>query len=165
MARSPVALRPARAADSRRLWEWRNEPGMRRACFNMDLIPFDVHDAWLKRALVDPARRLYVAETEAGVPVGYVRFDEIGSTAEISVCVAAERRGGGYGTALIRAGVAELAKERPDLEPVALVKLDNPMSARAFSAAGFVTVGEVEVKGIRAFDMRPSRPSRPSTSR
>lgn len=152
-----LVLRTARHNDSRRIWEWRNEPGMRQACFNTTPVPLDVHNAWFERAMVDPERRLFVAELPDGTPVGYVRFDEVGATAEISVCVDPSVRGGGYGSALIRAGVAALLAERPDLEPVALVKTDNPASARAFASAGFVPLREVEIQGVRATDMRPPR--------
>lgn len=154
-----VILRRARLTDSHRLWEWRNEPGMRRACFNPDPIPLDIHEAWLARTLGDPARWLFVAELADGTPLGYVRFDEVGPTAEISVCVDPTLRGGGYGPSLIRAGVEALLMERPDLQPVAFVKVDNPASARAFASAGFVPAREVEIQGHKATDMRPLRRS------
>ncbi len=128
---------------------------MRAACFNTDPIPLAVHEAWLGPALADPARRLLVGERADGTPVGYLRFDEVGVTAEISVCIDPGCRGLGYGAALIRAGVEDLASRRPHLEPVALVKQDNPASARAFTAAGFVVVREVEIHGVKAVDMRP----------
>jgi len=89
--------------------------------------------------------------------VGYLRFDETASTAEISVCVDPRFRGRGCGPAVIRAGVQALLSERPDLVPVALVRTDNVASARAFASAGFVPVRELSIRGVSAVEMRLAR--------
>jgi UDP-2,4-diacetamido-2,4,6-trideoxy-beta-L-altropyranose hydrolase len=146
-----LRLRPATAEDARLLWEWVNEPSVRQVSFNPDPIPWEGHLDWLARRLADPDSRIYIAEDDAGRPVGQVRFDRNATgEAEIAVSVSAERRGGGTGAALIRAGVEKVFGDRWVLRVNAHIKPENAASLGCFRKAGFTVVGEGQVRGHRA---------------
>jgi RimJ/RimL family protein N-acetyltransferase len=85
---------------------------------------------------------------QAGEPVGTVRFDREGASAEISVTVAPGHRGGGVGSKVIRE-VAELElAARPGLtDVVAEVQDGNERSLRAFERAGYVPAADGRREG------------------
>lgn len=149
-----VSIRRATADDARRLYDWRNEDGMRRASFHGERIDFESHYAWLLRTLVNPERWLFIAELPDHTPVGYIRFDEVGTTAEISVTVDVAHRGRGLGPVVTRSAVSALHLVRPDLVPVALVKAENTASLKSFQDAGFSVVGDRPIDGARAVELR-----------
>ena len=141
-----VGFRPATAADSGQIREWRNEVSAREASFNSDLIPSDMHGAWFARALAGAGPKLYVAVDAAGRDIGYVRFDVNGDTADISVCVDPSCRDRGIGRAVIRGGAQLVMRELGVRRVVAYIKDGNDRSLAAFKAAGFTVRGR-EARG------------------
>ena len=128
-----ISLRPATAADSGRLREWRNEPETVAASLRGREVELDEHRTWLARVLDDPGERLFIVESE-GEPVGQVRLQRHAyGGLEVHIGLAAGARGRGIGRETL-----ELAWEEADGEPVtARVLADNERSLRAFAAAGF----------------------------
>lgn len=146
-----VRLRPAIDADSRRIWEWRNEAAARAASFNTDMIPIDVHTAWFARVLEGAGPQVLVASDAEGKDIGYVRFDIEGDTAEISVCLDQAHRNRGVGRRVIRDSALLLIREHHLHRIVALVKPGNEASLAAFTSAGFVVRGRQRRGGVDAW--------------
>lgn len=139
-----LLLRPASAADARRLLEWRNDPEARAASRSTAEVGAAEHDAWLAAVLADPDRTLLICEL-AGEPVGQVRFDRIAERRyEISVSLAAAARGRGLAAPLISLAVARLRESSPDAEVEAHVRRGNDRSLAAFRQAGFEATGETD---------------------
>jgi spore coat polysaccharide biosynthesis predicted glycosyltransferase SpsG/RimJ/RimL family protein N-acetyltransferase len=134
---APLTYRPATPADSELLHRWRNDFEVRSVSRSTEPVAREEHDAWLASALGNSELTLLIVH-DGPDPVGTVRFDREGDSAEISVTIAPGRRGGGLGTRAIReAGELELAA-RPELrEIVAEVGERNPPSLLAFERAGF----------------------------
>ena len=123
-------LRPATLEDAKILFEWRNDPQARAASHNQDKISFKAHLSWLKDSLVNPDRKLYIAE-EDGVRVGTVRADWTEGAFTLSWTVRPEFRGKGVGKRM----VSLLAKQIT--EPIrAEVKVGNLASIRIAREAG-----------------------------
>lgn len=141
-----IRLRRATAADTDRLWRWRNDPDTRRASFSDAEVPRADHERWLADTLGRPDRRLYVAVAD-GADVGTARLDVEGGDAVVNVTVAPEWRGRGVATALLRALVDEAFADPALARLVARVKASNPASRTAFERAGFrvTTDGEVTI--------------------
>jgi spore coat polysaccharide biosynthesis predicted glycosyltransferase SpsG/RimJ/RimL family protein N-acetyltransferase len=132
-----VDLRPAAATDARLLWTWANDPAVRHASFSVDPIPWESHEQWLASKLADPRAYLYIGIASNGSPLGQVRFEMDGQEAEIHVSLAADWRGGGWGGALVAAGVRRLLRETDVAAVRARIKAANRASVSAFEAAGF----------------------------
>ena len=140
---SGLQLRPATPDDAALLWEWANDPVVRQAAFSTGPIPWDDHVAWLTERLADPDSSIYLASSPDDKPVGVVRFQRQGSTAEISVSVAQNRRGEGWGPVIVQAGVRRLFDEIAVVDAVtARVKPRNQASLTSFGDAAFAIVGE-----------------------
>jgi UDP-2,4-diacetamido-2,4,6-trideoxy-beta-L-altropyranose hydrolase len=131
-----VLVRPAEPADARDLWLWRNDPVARAASRNSDPVAFGDHKGWFARALADPARLILIGEV-GGEPVGMVRFDVSGESAEVSIALAPERRGRNLGGKLLSIGLARMQARTV----TATVRADNHASQRLFAGAGFHLAG------------------------
>jgi len=140
-------LRPTVADDARKFWEWSNEPGVRAVSFSSEPIPWDTHLAWFTERLADRNCRLWVAMDKLQRPLGQIRFElNAENLATISISLATDIRGRGLGTQLIWMGCLQLFADTQIDDVEALIKPDNIASIRAFENAGFVRMGDTEVK-------------------
>jgi UDP-4-amino-4,6-dideoxy-N-acetyl-beta-L-altrosamine N-acetyltransferase len=71
-----IRLRPATAADSERLFHWRNLPEVARWMYSDHVITPDEHARWIATALPDPSRRYWIIEMD-GTPVGLANLVDI----------------------------------------------------------------------------------------
>lgn len=146
-----LRLRPAQQSDSRLLWEWANDSGVRAAAFSSAPIPWEQHVLWFTSKMKDPACRILIAEDRQGRAVGQFRMDwRTGEDADIDVSLSSECRGAGYGRVLIDLGVSHALAERRASRLHAFVKPENQASRRSFELAGFGKLGEERVNGHTA---------------
>jgi len=142
-----VSLRRATAADSRRLWEIRNEESVRRVSLDTAPIPLEQHERWFAARLTAPAAPIFIVSAAEAGDVGYVRFDAAPGELHVSIALTPHVRGRGLGPAALRAALAALDAGERQEPVVALVHRDNAPSLAAFARAGFVTRGERRVRG------------------
>ena len=146
-----LVLRPAHPDDAARLFAWANDPVARAVSFRDAPIAWETHVAWLAAALVDPRRRLYIAE-QGGSAIGTARLDRDADDAHVAVVslnVAPEARGRGLGRALLDA-LANEARALGFTQLRAFVKASNDASAKAFVATGYAHVKDVMIEGAAA---------------
>jgi|1048.fasta_scaffold03414_1 RimJ/RimL family protein N-acetyltransferase len=128
-----IRLRLARPEDGPDIWRWRNDPLSRQYSFNSAPIPLEPHLVWWAASLANLKRRTYILENELGEGLGSLRKDELETgEIELSWMIAPEHRGKGYGTILLRLGLAgETAR------CIALIKPENIASCRMVEKLGF----------------------------
>lgn len=133
-----LRYRPARSADARQLLAWRNDPEVRGASRSTEAIDATTHERWLKAALSRRDLALWIA-VENEQPVGSLRFDRReAATAEISVSIAAERRGQGVGVQAIREATELYLAAHPEVRSVlAEIRPENSGSIQAFERGGY----------------------------
>lgn len=137
-APATATLRPATTEDLHLLRRWRNDPAVVTASLSGREVTREEHRAWYLARLERPEPALWVATTEAGLPVGHLRLDaQANGDREVTISVAASRRGKGWGRALLAAAAA-----LPGGTLVAQVRGDNLASLRLFEAAGYRREGE-----------------------
>jgi UDP-2,4-diacetamido-2,4,6-trideoxy-beta-L-altropyranose hydrolase len=140
-----LRVRAVEQKDCRLLWEWANDPVVRQASFHSAPILWDEHWEWFTNKLQDPKSVMYIGENCAGVPVGHVRFNLDPERAVISVVVAPEFRGKGWGRELIWFSMRTLILAGFTGRIEAFVKPDNQASIRLFESTGFRKVGSDSV--------------------
>jgi len=96
--------RKAQMLDAELLWRWANDPETRQNAFSTAPIPYAEHLAWLEGRLRSEATSIWIF-SHGPAPVGQVRFDLTADLAEISIVVAPEQRGCGYGKAMLTEAV------------------------------------------------------------
>ncbi|HEY8049495.1 MAG TPA: UDP-2,4-diacetamido-2,4,6-trideoxy-beta-L-altropyranose hydrolase [Ramlibacter sp.] len=146
-ARPELQLREASASDEALLLEWANDPGVRRQGFSTKAIGASEHHAWFARRLANPACRIFIASSRAGMPVAQVRFEKRGAHWVIGYSIDAAFRGCGLARPLLAGTMAALQQHDPAARFEAWVKPDNGASLRTFRGLGFAEV-RVEREGI-----------------
>ena len=143
----PLKLRSACEGDCEQLWKWVNDPDVRTSAFRSDVILWEGHRQWFSGKLNDPACVQFIALDDRDTPVGQIRFDVRDGEAEVDVSIDKDKRGLGYGAALIQIGVRELTRTVSVKAVHAFIKPGNEASIRAFQKAAFVEQGVTDVKG------------------
>jgi RimJ/RimL family protein N-acetyltransferase len=136
--------------DCRLLWEWANEPAVREASFSSEPIPWKKHAKWFRTKLKDPLCLFFIALNEDCEPIGQVRYDIDDKEAVISVSLAKEIRGKGYGSQLIRLASERVLDSSEVNEIHAYIKQENKASIHAFVKAGFQEFGTSTIHGRKA---------------
>lgn len=136
-----LSLRTVHENDCRLLFEWADDPRARAASFHSAAISWEDHARWFSERLQDPDSVIYIGENVAGEPVGLVRFKIHGECAVLSVNVAPEFRGEGWGRELIAFSTYALVRASSVRRIDAFVKPGNHASVRLFEASGFRGAG------------------------
>jgi len=151
MTTPTVTLRPATKEDARTLWKWANDPTVRASAFSQDHIPWENHVQWLHRKLEDPQCLIFIAENKGGTPVGQIRFDCHGRTADIDLHLSPGQRGKGLGVLLVTSGIQKLFEVSEAQQVHAYVKQSNVASQKTFERAGFSRVDKQLVNGVETY--------------
>lgn len=151
-----ITLRKAVENDTKDLFDWRNDQDTRNASIDDRPINYQDHEKWMKNVINDRNRLLYIAE-EKGAKIGMVRFDIEGEIAEVSINLAPNMRGKGYGARLLDMAHQKLNAEKKNLVVSAKVKASNMASIKTFLKAGYKKTTEKEDKrdqGILFFERK-----------
>ncbi|MHA6247650.1 UDP-2,4-diacetamido-2,4,6-trideoxy-beta-L-altropyranose hydrolase [Pontibacter sp. CAU 1760] len=132
-----LTFRQVREDDINLLFDWANDPEVRKHSFNPAPIAFENHSQWFRHIFQDEQTELYIAMIQ-GAPAAQLRFRIIECAATISYLISPEFRGKGLGHVVLQKGVAHLKLRRADVQTVeGLVQQANVASVRAFEKAGF----------------------------
>jgi UDP-2,4-diacetamido-2,4,6-trideoxy-beta-L-altropyranose hydrolase len=139
--------------DCRLLWVWANEPEARALSLSPDPIPWETHQAWFAARVHSTACLFYIAADQHGSLIGQIRYDITGDEAVVSVSIAKEARGHGYGAALIIRGSERCFADKPVQTIRAYVKPNNVASVKAFIYASYSDGDVVDIRGqsVRQF--------------
>ena len=131
-------LREAKESDRDLLYEWVNDPAVRKSSFSMHDIPYKDHCIWFENVLKDDYCLQYIV-MDKDIPVGQVRVniqDEIG---ELDYSIAAKFRRCGYGKITISLILKEIVTNHPNVKVIrARVKPDNISSQKVLIENGLV---------------------------
>jgi UDP-2,4-diacetamido-2,4,6-trideoxy-beta-L-altropyranose hydrolase len=130
-------VRKATLDDARLLFDGRNTEAVRRWSLDNRSIDWQAHQAWLAASLSSQQRLLLIAEAGDG-PVGVLRYDLHGGSAEVSIYLFEGRFGLGWGKALLTRGEAFMMAHWPQVQTItAQVLPANRPSLSLFREAGF----------------------------
>jgi RimJ/RimL family protein N-acetyltransferase len=154
-----VSLRRVAQDDCALLWQWANDPDVRRWSFHSDPIPWDDHILWFESKCGKPECIWYIACDAHQRPVGQLRIDlDAPLYGTVDISVAPEARGQGLATSMLCAALDQGVGAAVIGEVHAYVKPGNAASLRSFERAGFTSVGMATAEGMQAihFVCRPS---------
>ena len=136
-----MKLRPATPADAIDILNWRNDPHTRAMSKNSEMIDEARHLEWFRAAIADPQRLLLIGEHE-NQKIGMVRFDYEGNAWKVSINLAPQMRGKGFGYLLLKSGLNFLRSVKNADSIFAEIKAGNNASLSIFSKCGFVVSNE-----------------------
>jgi UDP-2,4-diacetamido-2,4,6-trideoxy-beta-L-altropyranose hydrolase len=138
-----MQLRTAEAPDMQLLFDWANDPEVRKHSFNPAPIPLEMHQHWFSSKLQDPDCLIFISLV-AGKPAGMIRYDIKEKQATISYLLNKEFRGKGLGSWVLAAGTAALQQNWPDVELlIGHVQPSNLASVISFRKAGFTQTVDI----------------------
>lgn len=152
-----IDIRPAKESDSKLIFEWANDPIVRKASFHSDIIEWKDHTQWFNAKILDPNHIFFIGYNANNEPIGQVRFAIEEKEACISVGVAPDFRGKGFGSKIIVEGVAKMLSQSNVNTIHAYAKTDNIGSAKAFLKAGFLEQPLTEMYGTNCLHFTYNR--------
>ena len=133
-----LQARLARLDDEALLLRWANDPLVRANAFNPEAITAETHQEWFYKRLRDPEHcRIYIVETEDGLPIGQVRFERVECEWEIHYSLAAHARGRNMSQKLLSAAIDKFSTLFDQVKIYAQVKKQNKASQRALEGINF----------------------------
>lgn len=145
-------LRRAVSSDSEKVWKISNHPSVREHSINRSGIPWEEHEAWFSRALVDPELLFHVAELDGEV-VGQLRYKRApGNACAVSISLSPEARGKGVASRLLKEGDSRCFSAWSEIERIeAEISPHNTASAKVFSRAGYLRGDETREHGGNSY--------------
>ena len=132
-----IKVRKINREDSKRIWEIRNHPLMRRNSNNQEETPFEKHDPWFENKYFKAGgNHCFVLENEEKV-IGYCRFDFDNNSDNyvVSIAVDADYQGKGLGNSFLEEALKAFnAREK---EVVAQTFKNNIPSGKIFRKNNF----------------------------
>jgi RimJ/RimL family protein N-acetyltransferase len=132
-----ITVREANELDSRDLWEWRNNPVVRKEFFDPMPVSWEGHQKWFNVAIANPKTRIYMAQI-GDAKIGVIRFEIESEIAKVSVNLNPDYFGKHLGSKIIKLGTEKLFNEMNRAKSVlAEIKSSNLGSQKAFANAGY----------------------------
>ena len=136
MGLSELYLREATIDDKDLLFEWANDPVVRRESFHSGRISYEAHSKWFGRIMSDENELQFIL-VSGDEKIGQARLTIEDGNAVVSYSIAPDKRGYGLGTEVIRL-LQEEARKNPRIHRlVAQVKPSNIASMKCFEKSGF----------------------------
>lgn len=130
-------LREARTSDVDLVFEWANDPEVRKQSFHSEPIAYSTHTAWFSSALQAKDMRMYIMVSEDR-PIGQVRLNlKADGTAEVGYLIAPAYRGEGWGKRIIELVERQARNITGVRQMVAWVKASNIASCKIFEKCGY----------------------------
>ena len=134
-----ITVRLAKIGDAKSLFDWRNDPNIRAASERTKPLIWEDHISWLTHTLQSTTQHIFIGEYD-GLPIGVVRFNVEHDHAVVSLALAPNAQGKGFGKSLLALGIAQIGSM-----PIrARIRNDNVASRACFAACGFVKTSQDE---------------------
>jgi dTDP-4-amino-4,6-dideoxygalactose transaminase/RimJ/RimL family protein N-acetyltransferase len=132
-----IRLRLAALEDASLVFRWRNDPVIVSRGTSNRTVTWQEHLDWFRQTVTAQDRLMFLVQ-RGDTPIGQIRFDhKDAQSCILSVYLAPEFIGKGYGVPAIRAGCMEMFKHWKIPEVIANVRTDNTAAKSAFLKAGF----------------------------
>jgi len=147
-----LKLRNIKHDDCKLLWQWANDPIVRKSSFSSEAITWEEHLKWFTNKLNSPNCYQFIALDSEDKPVGQIRFDvDEKFQAEVDISIKSNERGKGYATNLIKLSISYLF-ENTNVEIVnAIIKSENTVSIKSFSKSGFDCINQKIIDGFHIY--------------
>lgn len=131
-------IRKATYQDIDIIYNWANDPEVRKNSFNTNPIRYEDHCKWYNTKMQSPNTAIFVLMC-GDIPVGQCRIDVDGEEGVISYLVDKNYRNLGYGKILLNMVSEKIMNEYPEISMlVAEVKEDNISSRKVFLSLGYI---------------------------
>jgi len=124
--------------DMKAVFDLSNDEQVRVNSFNTEKIKWENHQNWFKNKLNDKNFVFYLVKTFDNNLIAQVRFDISSDEADISISIAPDFRGKGYGSKILKKASNKIIKDSKIKKINAFVKTKNIASQKVFEKAGYI---------------------------
>ena len=158
--KTKIRLIPARTTHARLLWNWRTDAAAHTASINQTPFSYSQHLQWVKKALASKDMLIYIVRNEHNKSIGYIRFQRRNKIeAHLSIALATKYRFQGYGWRGLKLSAEKLFHHWQVKKIIALIKMKNDSSYKAFFKAGFTKEANIAINGERFIKFEKCRTS------
>jgi RimJ/RimL family protein N-acetyltransferase len=140
-SRQALTIRRAVEADSKDIWQWRNDPTTKANSINSDDVSWENHCVWYQKSLQNPDRFLYIGIDPTDQKIGMCRFDISGDEAEVSINLNPAFRNQKLSEPLLISSIRQFYKSS-NIVLLATIKHFNIASQQCFKKTGFTHISE-----------------------
>jgi UDP-2,4-diacetamido-2,4,6-trideoxy-beta-L-altropyranose hydrolase len=147
-----LKLRNIKHDDCKLLWQWANDPVVRKSSFSSEAITWEEHLKWFTNKLNSPNCYQFIGLNSENEPVGQIRFDiDSQLQAEVDISIDSNKRGKGYAIYLIKLSISHLFRNT-NVEIVnAIIKSENIASIKLFSKSGFECINQKIIDSFHVY--------------
>lgn len=127
-------------SDLYQLYEWTNDPFVRKNSLNSQTVSYESHHEWFTMKLRSLDTSIYIVELESAVGVGVVRFERQGNHSILNYSIAPSLRGRGLAKRMLTVAIACHRQVVGSFLIEATVKLNNNASRKVLENLPFVEV-------------------------
>jgi len=137
ISKTNLKVRPAVNADELLLFDWANDPLVRKNAFSKSPIDYESHRTWFLKILSDQNVLILIGEDEFDLPIGQIRFNCDRDEAKIDISLDSAFLGQGLGKQLLKLGLSKLRQKMFVKKVIAEVFPYNTASSKLFLSMGF----------------------------
>jgi UDP-2,4-diacetamido-2,4,6-trideoxy-beta-L-altropyranose hydrolase len=131
-----LSLRKVIKTDDILLFDWTNDPDVRKWSFNKNSITLDVHKIWFKQKFNDVNVLMWIFEVNS-TPAGLVRLEKDNSEVVLNYLISSESRGKGLASKMLKIAMNEIRSHWQNIKVFAYTLPENIASIKSLERAGF----------------------------
>jgi UDP-2,4-diacetamido-2,4,6-trideoxy-beta-L-altropyranose hydrolase len=133
----PIDIRKATEDDEKLLFDWANDPIVRKFSFHHKPITNDQHHKWFSSKTNDPDCLILLGIDSKNIPIGQVRIDSLDEHDIIDISINSAARGFGFATILLKKSVKFWKSTGSNKPLIGDVFKSNKASQKVFINSGF----------------------------
>ena len=145
-----LSLRKVIYTDEILLFNWINDPDVRKWSFNKDSITLDEHKVWFKQKLDDKNILMWILEDDNS-PAGLVRLEKNNSEVVLNYLIAYQSRGKGFANKMLKMVMVEVRSHWQNVKVLAYTLPENIASIKSLEKAGFYLENSSDEKNCYVF--------------
>ena len=146
-----LSLRKVIKTDEILLFDWINDPDVRKWSFNKNSITLDVHKIWFKQKFDDVNVLMWIFEVNS-TPAGLVRLEKDNSEVVINYLISSQSRGKGLASKMLKMAMNEVRSHWQNIKVFAYTLPENIASKKSLEKAGFFLENSSNEKNCYIFN-------------
>ena len=131
-----LSLRKVIKTDEILLFDWINDPDVRKWSFNKNSITLDVHKIWFKQKFDNVNVLMWIFEINS-TPAGLVRLEKDNSEVVLNYLIASQFRGKCLASKMLKIAMNEARSHSQNIKVFAYTLPENIASIKSLERAGF----------------------------
>jgi len=131
-----LSLRKVIKTDEILLFDWTNDPDVRKWSFNKISVKLDEHKFWFKQKFDDVNVLMWIFEVNSK-PTGMVRLEKDNSEVVLNYLIASQSRGNGLAGKMLKMAMNEVRSYWQNTKVFAYTLPENIASIKSLERAGF----------------------------